>query len=216
MNAAFLLGPWIEYLCQFFAESLQTRYQQLSPKSRSKEPPQIYWVEAASHSNFEYLDQQIREVYTKCLDATCTIHEYMRVLKIREFWDKHDDSLVQNNQFTKHGISSYWKALDASFKFNLKKREEFIVCNKFRAMKSNSDNKVHEQKMNSAQEDTDPNEMQNFFHRRCQFDGRERNQNDYTDRFHWRRPLVQQDDDGPRFLLPRLKKSNKHSNLTDS
>ena len=125
-NVASLLGPWIEYLCQFFAESLQ-RFQSLSQKARPKLPTQVYWAEAVTHCNFDYLDQQAREIFTQCLDATCKLHnDQMRVLKLREFWDRNDDSLVINNQLTKQGVACYWKSLDASFKFNLKKKEDFL------------------------------------------------------------------------------------------
>ena len=135
-NVASLLGPWIEYLCQMIAESLQNRCQQLPMKARQKLPTQVYWVEAVSHSNFEYIDQQAREIFSKCIEANCKVHENMRILKIREFWDRSDDNLVINNRLTKQGISAHWRSVDASFKFNIKKRDEFLTRNKYRALKT--------------------------------------------------------------------------------
>ena len=119
LNTAQLLGPWIEYLTEFIDESLQNRHQLLPAKVRLSTPTQVYWVEALGHSNFDYMDKQAREIFNQCMDAACKLHEPMRVLKLREYWDKSNDNLVINNRFTKQGLASYWKSLDASFQFNL-------------------------------------------------------------------------------------------------
>ena len=192
-NIASLLGPWIEYLCQFIAESLQDRRQQLPLKARQKLPTQVYWVEAVSHSNFDYIDQQAREIFSKCIEANCKIHENMRILKIREFWDKTDDNLVISNKLTKLGISAYW-IVDASLQFNIKKREEFLTRNRFKALKSKEDcdrdhglpkRAVREDQLESDYRD----EVSSFFKRQHQ-----------QDRYHWKR----QKQDGPRYFLPRV------------
>ena len=81
-NLASLLGPWIEYISQCVSESIQDRYQKLSAKARPKNITQVYWVEAVSHTNFDYLNQQARDTFTKCLEATCKIYQNMRVLKL--------------------------------------------------------------------------------------------------------------------------------------
>ena len=191
-NVATLLGPWIEFLAQIIAESLQDRFHQLSPKARPKNITQVYWVEAIGHTNFEYLDQQVREIFTQCLEATCKVHESMsmHVLKLREFWNKSDDALVVNNRFTKVGTAAYWRSLDASFKFNLKKRDDFLVRSKYRALKNKPDISSH--KIISVPEDrANFDEMQSFF-------GRHRN-----NRFHWSKTRQH---GSPRFMLPRLKK----------
>ena len=80
------------------------------------------------------------------MEVTCKLHPNMRFLKIREMWDKHDDNLVYNNRLTKQGISAYWRSLDASFQFNIKKRNEFLVRAKYRAMMSKAKNAVQTKK----------------------------------------------------------------------
>ena len=196
-NLASLFSLWIEYLCQVVAETFQHRFQLLSPKAK-RDPTQVYWVEPVGHNNFNYADQQAREIFTQCLEASCKVHGNMHVLKIREFWDKSDDNYVINNRFTKLGVSAYWRSLDVSFKFNMKKREDFMIRQKFRTLKAKSDEKGQGQSMRAVREDIysrttgeDQDEMLQFF-ARCHT----------PDRFHWNNPGR---GNGPRFFLPRLK-----------
>ena len=169
-KVASLLGPWIEYLSEVFAESLQKRRMQLPKKARLEECTQVYWVEPVNHNNFDYTNQQIREKLAGCLDANsknCP-GDAVRTLKLRDYWDKADDNLVYNDRFTRAGLAAYWKSLDASFQFNVCKRNDFIIRNRFRALKTKSDEKParHGQTMKSGQEDTaDKDEMQQFFNR---------------------------------------------------
>ena len=60
----------------------------------------------------------------------------MRLIKIKEFWDRADNELVMNNSFTKSGLATYWRALDASFKFNVLKRRDYLIRTNFRQLKS--------------------------------------------------------------------------------
>ena len=208
-NLASLLGPWIEHLSQFFAETIQERHQLLPSKARNKEITQIYWVEPVNHGNFDYIDQQAREILSKCLEVNCKVHENMRVLKLREFWNKNDDVLVINNRLTRHGLAAYWKSVDASLKFNLKKREEFMVRNKFRAMKPKLDDRVPfsvsrknkncgQSMSTDLEDDDDHDDMRQFFARhRSNFNG--------LDWFHWRNNSFGSHNRSPQFILPSAK-----------
>ena len=60
----------------------------------------------------------------------------MRLLKIKEFWDHLDNDLVMNNSFTKLGMATYWRAMDASFKFNVLKRRDYLIRTSFKQLKS--------------------------------------------------------------------------------
>ena len=189
MNVASLLGPWLEYLMEFVGDVLQSRRQLLNLKSQLKEPTQVYFVESVSHTNFDYCDQQVREIFTKCMEASCKDNEPMHVLKLREYWEKNDDALVVNNRFTKQGLLHYWKSMDASFQFNVKKREEFITCHKLRILKMKSEAKETGQSMKSDHEDRE--EIPRFFARHQR-----------QDRFHWHNKAS---DRGTRFMLPTPK-----------
>ena len=205
---ASLLGPWIEYLAEFISESLEDRHQKLSLKARLAEKTQVYWVESVNHDNFDYINQQVRETFSQCLEATSKSHETMRVLKMQEFWNKKDDNLVLNNRFTKQGLVTYWKAMDASIQFSVKKREQFFIRMKFCSLRSATETaKVtrgrvmrptsedfqeipHGQfvtdEMSSSQED----DIQHFFRHHRQ-----------DDHFHWSSSRLLNN----RFLLPKLK-----------
>ena len=189
---ASLLGPWIEYLAELFTDLLNMRRSQLPVKARLPEKTQVYWVEAAMHENFDYVNQQARETFNNCLEANSKLHETMRILKIRDFWDWKDDSLVLNNRFSKAGYTAYWRSLDASFKFNAKKRVEFLVRSHFRDLKSRGDfndsakkhcredSRNFGQEKNTDREETLEDEMIGFFRRR-------REDKAYFDRFHWKK-----------------------------
>ena len=81
-GVAALLGSWIEYLAQFIVEVVETRCQDLPVKARPTDKTQVYFVEPINHSNFDYINQQVRQTYTNCLEATAKLHESMRVLKL--------------------------------------------------------------------------------------------------------------------------------------
>ena len=203
-NVASLLGPWIEYLAQYFAETLQERFQALPLKAKGRDcpPPQVYWVEPIGHTNFDYIDQQVREVFTHCLEANCKIHENMRVLKLREFWNKHDDSLVVNNRFTKLGLAAYWRSIDASFKFNLAKRDEFLVRAKFRTLRAKQDRQVLSKK--AVREDTKDSRADADVSMREFFIRHRSTPSQTNDRFHWKKSGIS---GSPKFLLPRLNRN---------
>ena len=194
LNTASLLGPWIEYLSQTVAEALHQRYQDLPLKAWPKEVSQIYWVEAVGHNNFDYSDQKAREIFTQCLEANCKLHENMRILKIRHFWDKSDDSLVVNNRFTKAGLFTYWRSMDASFCFNTKKQEDFLVRSKFRALKSQSDEQLSGKRFGKtsksfADDIPEVNDVQCFFNKRR------------LDKYHWNHSQIS----ATQVLLPKPK-----------
>ena len=105
-------------------------------KALSREDTQIYWIETAGHKNFSFEDDQLRSVFVNCMDSLIKEFDNMRLLKIKEFWDKADDDLVFSNNLTKQGIWMYWKAMDASFKFNVLKRRDFLIRTNFRQLKT--------------------------------------------------------------------------------
>ena len=87
-KVALLCGPWLEFLSEIFTEALQNRRAQLSRKARPENVTQVYWVEPLNSSNFDYAHQQLREKFLQCLEANYKSFENMRVLKLRDFWNK--------------------------------------------------------------------------------------------------------------------------------
>ena len=46
---------------------------------------------------------------------------------MKEFWDAKDSKLVINDRMTESGLTAYWLAVDATFKFNVSRRELFVA-----------------------------------------------------------------------------------------
>ena len=53
----------------------------------------------------------------------------MRVAQIKESWNMEDENLAQNNRLTGLGYNFYWRAIDASLKFNISKRQRILNVN---------------------------------------------------------------------------------------
>ena len=180
---ASLLGPWLEFLSENFAEAIQNRRLQLPRKARLEDCTQIYWVEPANDVNFDYANQQSREKFSQCMEVNCKAFDGMRVLKLHDFWDRTDDNLVCNDRISKVGLMAYWKAMDASFQFNVKKRSDYMIRSKFRLLKAAPvEDKRLGQVMRPYHEDESSNEdkMPSFFakHRKVQ-------KNQRNDKYHW-------------------------------
>ena len=111
---ASLLGELLDYLAGTFQSMIGSKLKQLPIKAQPREETQIYWIEPALHKNFSV-------EMIACMDTVIKEHDNMRLLKIKEFWNKADGDLVINNRFTKDGLLTYWKAMDASFRFNVLK-----------------------------------------------------------------------------------------------
>ena len=61
----------------------------------------------------------------------------MRVIKLKSGWEYRNSNLVSNSRITTAGYTAYWKAIDLSVKFNIMKREEFVVKENFKNLQSN-------------------------------------------------------------------------------
>ena len=121
---------------------LLSHQKMLPEKTLVREETQIYWIETVNHKNFSYENEKAHELFTACLDSVVKMFDNMRVVKIKEFWNKTDSELVINNRFTKVGLQTYWKAMDASFKFNVLKQRDYLIRTNFKQMKTKIGNSV--------------------------------------------------------------------------
>ena len=122
-GVATLLGTWVEWLAKQFDILLQERFQQL-PKKCHKEVF-FYWVNTPTHNSFSKVNNKLRVKFNLSLESVIRTYQNMRVIKIKEKWDQNDGSLVLNNWITETGLSAYWNAIDATFKYNAERREIF-------------------------------------------------------------------------------------------
>ena len=123
-----MLGTWVEWLTKEMNTMIDLHLSRLPAKSK-KIVPYIYWLSAPTHSCFTPETNRLRIKFNLSLDAV--IHavkqDNMRVIRIQEPWDSKDSKLVINGRFTDLGLTTYWLAVDASFKYNASWREVYLA-----------------------------------------------------------------------------------------
>ena len=148
----------------------------------------------------------MRQKFNLCLESVVKNTTNMRVIKMKELWAPQNQNLVNNNKITRIGLSTYWKSVDAAFRFNIQKREEYMTREKARLLNFKFSTMKPLSTVNSGANgnirsttQTNRNEVNNFFRRKSS-----------NDRFHWSRESVNEDGrqnqnnrDVPRFILPR-------------
>ena len=125
-GAATLLGTWVQWIAKEFNRLLDIRRKQL-PSKCVKTNTFFYWVTAPIHSHFTKERNNLRMKFNLSLDAVIRTQHNMRVVRLKEFWNTGDTSLVVHDKLTETGLSAYWDAIDATFKFNEVKREVYLA-----------------------------------------------------------------------------------------
>ena len=118
-----ILGRYLEGLASEINHIIHIRLEQLPLKAKMQgEYPVIYWVAAVSHKLLTNRD--LRAKFNLCLESIIKKFDNMRVIKIKEIWNYDDQFLVSNGALTPTGLSTYWKAVDSSIHFNVKRNEK--------------------------------------------------------------------------------------------
>ena len=125
-GAATLMGSWIEWLVKQFKELIATRLSQLPPKAK-KFTPFLYWVNTPTHALFSSQRNKLRIKFNLSLESVIRSEKDMRVIKLKEHWNSKDSTLVVKDRITEEGMSAYWNAVDATFQYNMSKRELYIA-----------------------------------------------------------------------------------------
>ena len=165
-------GTYLEWLTKTIHEMILQKKDFLPEKALRPHEPQIYWTALPNSMLFEDASLEARNKFNLCLDTAVKSYSEMCMVRIKEIWDPENSKLVSNNRMTVYGLTKYWKAIDAAFKFNVIKRDEFIIREKAKALKKNF-NEVK----TPPQQKTDADEMVKFF-RRHKWD---------NDSYHWAR-----------------------------
>ena len=149
----------------------------------------IYWTSCPVHKNF--IDTEYRIKMNLCLESIVKLFTNMRVIKLKEHWDPKLDIFVdKDGKITFEGLDAYWKSIDSSFEFNVKKRENFLKYNRREAPRpfthtvtktNGSSPRTNAVNRNETPlvRDVMARRMKEFFQRRKDWG---------NDRFHWRRP----------------------------
>ena len=125
-GAATLLRTWVQWIVKGFNRLLDIRRKQL-PSKCVKTNTFFYWVTAPIHSHFTKERNNLRMKFNLSLDAVIRTQHNMQVLRLKEFWNTGDTSLEVHDKLTETGLSAYWDAIDATFKFNEVKHEVYLA-----------------------------------------------------------------------------------------
>ena len=184
-----ILGEFLDSMAKALDKLITDRKQLLPSKSVRDNFPMVFWVALPMHHNL--LDSaQIRSKFNMCLDSVLQQYSYMRVIRLKEIWNYNDGALVSPaGIFAEKGYYQYWRAIDASVRFNVTKLENskrFIPGNRttFKSVSNWS---------SKAQKDLDFEKIRGVF---AKGNSREET-NERRDSFTWRKT------DGNRFMLPR-------------
>ena len=104
---------------------LKTRNEQLANKCRKD--TFFYWVSAPTHSCFSKERNNLRIKFNLSLESVIRSMPNMRVIRIKDMWNSKDTGLVMHDRIMEEGMTSYWKAIDASFKFNVQRRKIYLT-----------------------------------------------------------------------------------------
>ena len=217
---ATLLGTWVEYLANIFEKMLSTRLEQLPIKAK-KVTPYWYWVCAPTHTCFSKSKNQLRVKFNLSLESVIRSKDQMRVIRLKEMWNSRDSKLIINNRITEMGLTTYWSAIDASFKYNVMRRESYIAKN-FSTKKLEDHDSIpsHELSRYHPSDVQAPKDPMGTFFRRNRLEYHRDTREDFSscrcDRYgEYLRDIREDGDrcrnfqsscfDGNRFLLPRLK-----------
>ena len=124
-----MLGRWIEWLAKEVSLAVQLEKKLLPKKALREQEPFIYWIAAPFHDNFGSELNAARSKFNACLDSVIKLHNNMRVMKLKEFWNPKNRNLVNdhNHMITLEGWSIYWCSIDEAIHFNVKRREDFLL-----------------------------------------------------------------------------------------
>ena len=125
-GAGTLLGTWIEWLMDVFSKLIRDKKKLIPEKAKRDDQPFIYWAVAPLHNSFSPGKNDLQQKFNDSLLSNCKKREGMRVMTLRTIWNSNDKYFIKN-KITEEGMDKYWDAIDASFKFNLTHREDYLV-----------------------------------------------------------------------------------------
>ena len=125
-GTATLLGSWIEWLSAKYEEMIKKQLRKLPEKGKKKHPF-LYWVAAPTHNYFSKERNDLRIKFNLSLESVIRGKNNMRIIKLKNVWETKNSKLVINDRMTEFGLTTYWRAIDASFKFNEVRREKFAA-----------------------------------------------------------------------------------------
>ena len=100
----------------------------LPNKVKKESFPQVIWVMPPTHKNMS--NNKIRMTYTHVFEDLITeAYPLMCALQLKKVWDPQDSGLylAMERRYTPLGLATYWKAVDATFRFWDKTLSEILI-----------------------------------------------------------------------------------------
>ena len=116
-----IYGKYLTTLAASLKKLILERKTQLPIKAKRENYPLMYWVQAPVHRHLKHL--QMRTKFNLCLESVIKNMQEMRTIKLKEVWKYNDSKLVCGGELSVEGLSCFWRAIDASVRFNVKKNE---------------------------------------------------------------------------------------------
>ena len=63
-----MYGTWVEWLAQEITNMIKTRKDMLPPKAKRDSDPQVYWMSAPYHGNFDETETKMRAKFNLILE----------------------------------------------------------------------------------------------------------------------------------------------------
>ena len=102
-----MYGTWLDWLVKEFSALLDSKRKVLPAKVKSQ--VFTYWLLAPQHVAFGE-DNMRRTRFNQSMESVVKQYESsMHLMRLKEFWDSADHSLVQNGSLTERGLDIYWK-----------------------------------------------------------------------------------------------------------
>ena len=91
----------------------------LPKKSQKPGNPSFLWIHPPTHDSIQSKENRLRIHFVKALNSVASLHENTYALGFKKIWNPSDPSLYNRDerQFTADGLITYWKAVDATFKY---------------------------------------------------------------------------------------------------
>ena len=208
---ATLLGTWVTWLVDEIQACITACIGSL-PKKCTKFKPFLYWVTVPTHQYFSKECNALRIKFNLSLESVVKQQHNMRIVELKEFWNSKDSLLVMNDRITEFGMTAYWNAVDATFKYNAVRHEQFIAkhsSNNHRSLENSSGINSPKQEVYGRDRHDDP--MKKFFKRNKTYDGGRMDPHEVQRRLHGRHRRFYEDQHdqvqcrtriNDRFLLP--------------
>ena len=111
------IGRFLNYVMTEHDRAIAAYKEHLPAKCLHSDFPQILWIQAPEHQNFNDNDQ--RRKFNKSLEEVCQFHNNVHALMLKRVWDPKDGNLflADSQRFTTDGLKCYWEAVDRTVRY---------------------------------------------------------------------------------------------------